>query len=65
MKVKIIKECFEIPIGTIGTITNQAGDILDAQPPMARAMWVKFDCKEMPVGICEPFGLHVAIIREE
>lgn len=65
MKVKVVKEFLGIPIGTIGVVTDQQGNVLETQPPNARAMYIKFDCKDMPVGICEPFGMHVAIIKEE
>lgn len=65
MKVKVVNEFLGIPKGTIGVVTTQAGDILEIQPPNERAMWIKFDCKSMPVGIPQSFDAFIAIINDE
>lgn len=59
MKVKVIKQFLEIPIGTIGIVTTKEGVVLETKDPYARAMWIKFECKDLPVGLCEPFDMHV------
>lgn len=64
IKVKVVREFLEIPIGTIGIITTQYGEPLEVSP-ISRAMWIKLDQKDMPVGIPEPFGLHIAIQKQE
>lgn len=72
MQVKVVKEFLEIPVDSIGIVTNQQGvEIVDIpsselipggrtiKQQINRAMWVKFNCKDLPVGICEPFEMHV------
>lgn len=65
MKVKVIKEFLEIPIGSIGQVTTQQGEPIEAVTGNETAMWIKFDGKDMPVGICLPFGMFIAIQKEE
>ena len=59
MRVKVVKEFLGLKIGEIGEVTQQDGKELPAPIRLGRAMWVKFDSKDMPVGICEPFDMHV------
>ena len=56
MKVKTVSEFLGIPKGTVGVITTQDGRALEDKEPLGRAMWIKFDCKDMPVGIPEDFS---------
>lgn len=64
VKVKVINEFLGLKKDEVGIITNKEGEIL-LEPPTSRAMWIKFDSKDMPVGIPEPFGMFVAIIKVE
>jgi hypothetical protein len=68
MNVKVIHEFLDVPVGTIGLVTNQQGEELkEITHPMFKsiktqignAMWVKFPCKDLPVGVCQPFEMHV------
>lgn len=62
--VKSLIDFLGIPKGSIGVITTRAGEVLPGNDPNAKAMWIKFPCKDMPVGICLPFGMFVAITNE-
>ena len=62
MKVKTICEFLGIPKGTIGTVTTQDGVELKEKDQSARAMWIKFDCKDMPVGIPESFHNFISFV---
>lgn len=46
MKVKVIKEFLEIPVGAIGEIIEETR--------RTKAVEIKFDCKDMPVYIQYP-----------
>lgn len=72
MRVQVIKEFLGIPVDTIGIVTTRDGvELIPIEPcvllpegksikqQIAHAMWIKFDCKDMAVGICEPFEMHV------
>ncbi len=61
MTVKVVKEFLGIPVGTIGVVTDQEGNILKLIDSSKRSMWIKFDCKDMPVGIPEDFGLFIVV----
>jgi hypothetical protein len=64
MKVKCHTTFLGIQPGEIGIITTKEGEPID-QPNNARSMWIKFDSKDMPVGIPEPFGAYIAIMKDE
>ena len=64
MKVKVVKEFLGLKLGEIGTVTNQDGKKLSENFKPNRAMWIKFNSKDLPVGICEPFNMHVKEILE-
>jgi hypothetical protein len=56
MKVKTVSEFLGIPKDTIGEVVNQDGSPLPEGFKPSTAMWIKFDCKDMPVGICQDFS---------
>jgi len=62
MKVKTVCEFLGIPKGTIGVVTTKEGEPLENKDPLARAMWIKFDCNDMPVGIPETFTNFISYI---
>lgn len=65
IKCKVVKSFLGIPIDTVGVVTTKEGHPVVTTSPHDNAMWIKFDCKDMPVGLCLPFGMHVALLIAE
>lgn len=68
MNVQVIKEFLELPVGEVGVVIDQQGNelieitepqVISIKTQIGRAMWIKFSSKDIPVGICEPFEMHV------
>lgn len=62
MQVKTVSDFLGIPKGTIGLVVTQEGREIEYKNPLDRAMWIKFDCKDMPVGIPEDFSKFIVFI---
>lgn len=59
MKVITVSEFLGIPKGTVGDITDRDGNVLETMDTVSRVMWIKFECKDRPVGIPDSFDIFV------
>ena len=61
MQVKVKREFLDVPVGTIGTITQQDGKTLEKQT--SGALWISFPGKDQPVGIQGDGAGYVEFIK--